>query len=259
MGWSLWLIGLALFGASAASAHPQFGPATINRYGRLVLTAPDRARLFYTVMVGDIPALRLRQSADADHNGQLDRAEQAALQAELSAQVQRGLALQVGPHSVPLTWESAELSLTVTTVSAHALAFDAVAVAQPSLAAAASHLWRYQDLVKLVPVGEVELRIDAAPDVWLRTSHGPTMAGPEAKLGSPPRAQPAQLFQAFGPPADGSIFAVELDVAGRDSVAARPSVATNHSVSAQFKWLAGLGLLLALAVVAARLRTRRSP
>lgn len=258
MGWCLGLIALGLLSAGTASAHPQFGPATINRYGRLVLTAPDRARLSYTLMVGDIPALRLRQSVDADHNGQLDRAEQASLQAELLAQVQRGLALQVGPHALPLTWEPTELSLTVPTVSAHAFAFDAVAVAHATQAVGTSPPWRYQDRLSIAPIGEVELRIDAAPGVWLRGSHGPTMTTPGSTHAGSPPTQPVQLFQSFGPPAEGSRFEVELDVASRDSAATRPSLAPTRSSSARLRWLAGLGLLLAVAAVAARLLTRRS-
>ncbi len=196
-GWA-WLIGLGLASSTAASSHPQFGPATINRYGRLVLTAPDRARLFYTVMVGDIPALRLRQRADADHNGQLDAAEQAALQAEIAAQVQQGLSLHLGPHGLPLTWESAQLSISEAAVSARALAFDAVAVSGPMGPQAAASPWRYQDRVQLAPVGEVELRIEEAPGVWLRGSRGPTTASPGSPIASPPKAEPFRRLGVSG-------------------------------------------------------------
>lgn len=256
-GWA-WLIGLGLASSTAASAHPQFGPATINRYGRLVLTAPDRARLFYTVMVGDIPALRLRQRADADHNGQLDAAEQAALQAEIAAQVQQGLSLHLGPHGLPLTWESAQLSISEAAVSARALAFDAVAVTGPMGPQAAASPWRYQDRVQLAPVGEVELRIEEAPGVWLRGSRGPTTASRGSPIASPPKAEPVRLFQTFGPAEGEAGFSVELDVAGQAPALPEPSVPTDRRWPEPLRWLSGVAILVAIALAAARLTRRRS-
>lgn len=256
-GWA-WLIGLGLASSTAAPAHPQFGPATINRYGRLVLTAPDRARLFYTVMVGDIPALRLRQRADADHNGQLDAAEQAALQAEIAAQVQQGVSLQVGARGTALTWESAQLSLSEAAVSARALAFDAVAVTGPMGPQAAASPWRYQDRVQLAPVGEVELRIEEAPSVWLRGSRGPTAGSPGSPIASPPKAEPLRLFQTFGPAGPDAVFTVELDVGGPAPVQPGPSVPTSHRWPEPLRWLLGGALLLGIALLAARLASRRS-
>lgn len=257
LGWA-WLIGLGLASSTAAPAHPQFGPATINRYGRLVLTAPDRARLFYTVMVGDIPALRLRQRADADHNGQLDAGEQAALQAEIAAQVQQGVSLQVGAHGTALIWESAQLSLSEAAVSARALAFDAVAVTGPVGPQVAASLWRYQDRVQLVPVGEVELRIEEAPSVWLRGSRGPTTASPGSPIPSPPKAEPLRLFQTFGPAGPDAVFTVELDVGGPAPVLPGPSVPNRQRWPEPLRWLSGGALLLGIALLAARLASRRS-
>lgn len=58
-----------------ARSHPQFALSTVNRYGRLVLRGGE-ARLFYTLMIGDVPAHALRQQADRDRSGSLDDAEQ---------------------------------------------------------------------------------------------------------------------------------------------------------------------------------------
>ena len=41
-----WLIGLSLLSSPLAIAHPQFGPATVNRYARLVFTAPTGPACF---------------------------------------------------------------------------------------------------------------------------------------------------------------------------------------------------------------------
>ncbi len=220
----------------------------VNRYARLVLTAPDRARLFYTVMVGDIPALRLRQDADADHSGQLDPAEQAALQAKLAAQVQGGLSLRVGGGSIPLVWESSQLALGDAAVSARAFSFDGMAVTGAAPAPAGP--LHYEDQVPLPPVGEVELRVEEAPGIWLRGSRGPTLAG----AGSSPEGQPAgeavRLFQAYGPPSAAAGFAVDLQVAASESPRPQAAVAPPRRWPLPLLWLAG-GLLGALGLTAA--------
>lgn len=240
---------LGLLSGPVASAHPQFGPATVNRYARLVLTAPDRARLFYTVMVGDIPALRLRQDADADHSGQLDPAEQAALQAKLAAQVQGGLSLRVGGGSIPLVWESSQLALGDAAVSARAFSFDGMAVTGPANASAGP--LHYEDQVALSPVGEVELRVEEAPGVWLRGSRGPTLAGAGSSPEGQPKGEPVRLFQAYGPPSAAALFAVDLQVAASESPRPQAAVARPRRWPMPLLGLAVVGLVGALILTAA--------
>lgn len=244
-----WLVGLGLLSGPVAGAHPQFGPATVNRYARLVLTAPDRARLFYTVMVGDIPALRLRQDADADHSGQLDPAEQAALQAKLAAQVQAGLSLRAGGGPIPLAWESSQLALGDAAVSARAFSFDGMAVV--GAAGAAAGALHYEDQVALSPVGEVELRVEEAPGVWLRGSRGPTLAGAGSSPEGQPKAEPVHLFQAYGPPSAAAVFAVDLQVAASESPRPQAAVASPRRWPVPLLGLAVVGLLGALILTAA--------
>ncbi|HNN96481.1 MAG TPA: hypothetical protein PKI03_29605 [Pseudomonadota bacterium] len=252
-----WLIGLSLLSAPVAIAHPQFGPATVNRYARLVLTAPDRARLFYTVMVGDIPALRLRQDADADHNGHLDPAEQAALQAKLAAQVQGGLSLQAGGGPIVLSWESSQLVLGDLAVSARAFSFDVMAVTQPATAPfGALH---YEDQVPLSPVGEVELRVEEAPAVWLRESRGPTLAEARSSPEGQAKGEPLRLFQTYGTPSSAAGFAVDLQVAASESPGPPAAIAPPRRWPVPLLWLAGGGLLGGLILgVARRVARRRS-
>lgn len=250
-----WLIGLGLLSSPLAIAHPQFGPATVNRYARLVFTAPDRARLFYTVMVGDIPALRLRQDADADHNGQLDPSEQSALQASLFSKVQAGLVLQAGAGPVPLRWEVSPLALGDAAVSARAFSFDAMAVTQP--VAASDGVLHYQDQVLLSPVGEVELRVEEAPGVWLRGSRGPTLLAAGSSPEHPPKAEPVRLFQAYGPPSTAAGFAVDLQVAASESPRPPAAIAPPKRWPVPLLWLVGGGLLGALILAAARWAARR--
>ena len=51
-----------LFAAAAADAHPEFAPATVNRYLKLDLVGPDELRLAYTTMVGPAPAAAWRRA-----------------------------------------------------------------------------------------------------------------------------------------------------------------------------------------------------
>jgi hypothetical protein len=240
-----------------ATAHPQLGPATINRYARLVLTSPDRARLFYTAMIGDIPALRLRQSVDADRSGQLDQDEQATLQAQIAAQVRHGILLQAGESQVPLTWELAQLSLGDASVSARGFSLDAQAITQPLPAQTAAVQWRYQDRVALAPAGENELRVEEAPGVWLRASRGP--APPPGSPAEPQaRAAPARLFQLYAPGDAPPTLQVELDVAAQALPRSQAEANTRPGGPARRAWLLGLALIGALAIAAARWATRRS-
>ena len=59
--WSVNLVAIAVFAcAAAAEAHPEYAPATVNRYLKIDLVAPDRLRLAYTVLVGPAPAVAIR-------------------------------------------------------------------------------------------------------------------------------------------------------------------------------------------------------
>lgn len=162
------LLGLSL-AASLSHGHPQFALSTVNRYGRLVLGGPGGARLFYTLMIGDIPAYALRRQADRNGDGQLDAAEQQELSRTLLEQTigggrGAGIALSLDGKPLALAWEAPLLSMPDPRVSPLAFSFE---LSSPLSAAAAAppaeHVLRYEDRVALEPVGDVELRIEEGP------------------------------------------------------------------------------------------------
>lgn len=130
-----------------------------------MLTGRAQAHLFYTLMIGDVPASALRQQADRDQNGRLDDAEAEALASTLRARVRAGVRLHGPEPAAALRWESHTLAMPQREVAAVPFSLELTATfPTPALAAAPVEL-RYEDDVALPPPGEVELRIEAAPAV----------------------------------------------------------------------------------------------
>lgn len=172
-----------------ARSHPQFALSTVNRYGRLVLRGGE-ARLFYTLMIGDVPAHALRQQADRDRSGSLDDAEQAALAASLAERVRSGVTLSRGGAPIALRWEPAALKLDKPEVAPTAFPLELSAVFPLDLKQPAE--LRYEDRVEQPPVGEVELRLEEAPGVRIESAY--------EGLAPPAQGEKRMLFQSYGPP-----------------------------------------------------------
>lgn len=217
-----WLCSLVVLAGAlrGACAHPQFGVSTINRYGRLVLREPTVVFVYYTVLVGDIPALNLRKAADTDGNGQLSAVEQAALASSLQATVQAGVTLQAEGRMAPLLWHPPTLDLADAAVVARGFSLDCEARVKLTAPADRSTLsLRYQDHSAFPSIGEIELRVEEAPAVSLLSATGPTLR-PDA-----PQGETARLFHTFGPAAVARTpFSVELRVAQPRLTAAPPPV-----------------------------------
>lgn len=149
----------------SAMAHPQSSLTTVNRYARLLVTG-GRVRVFYTLMVGELPALALRNAADRDGTGGLDPAEQSALAMQLREQISEGvLLISSGSKPVRLTWEPPVWTALEPQTGAAAFSIDVNA--QAALRGDEVGELLYEDRVAVSPVGEVELRIEEAPDVRL--------------------------------------------------------------------------------------------
>lgn len=185
----------------SASAHPQFALSTVNRYGKLLLLRGGQLRVLYTLMIGDVPALSLRQSADRDGNGLLDAQEQQQLASRLAERIVGGVLLH--EHTQPLTvkWQPAALTLSDTKVAPTAFALElsgSVPLAVPSTSEGAASLYvlKYEDHVELptASVGEVELRIEEGPGTRVLSTQSATATSPAGS-----GAQPL-IFQHFGPP-----------------------------------------------------------
>lgn len=250
----LFPLALSLGLAGDLGAHPQFALSTVNRYGKVVLQGPRQIRLFYTLMVGDVPALPLRQQADRNGDGVLDDGEQAGLAALLRARVAQGVHLYSGAAEVALPWEATPLHLDSPAVAATAFACE-VAATLPATASGAAGELRYDDRVDLPPVGEIELRVEEGPGMRvLATQSSVATAAPAAGVAT----GPTLLFQWSGPPrssiSDRSVT-IRYGAAGQDATAVRlrPSWLKLYG-----KWL--LGALLALVAAAGGLALlRRRP
>lgn len=248
-GWLLGLVALAaalalgLWPARDLGAHPQFALSTVNRYGKVVLQGPRQTRVFYTLMVGDVPALPLRQQADRNGDGVLDEGEQAGLAAQLRERVAAGVHLASGGAEVAIPWEATPLRLDSPAVAATAFACEVTATLPAAASGPVTEL-RYDDRVELPPAGEIELRVEEGPGMRVLSTQS-TVATP-AVAGGP--AGPVLVFQWSGPPRS-SVSDRSVTIfygAGTNDAAAlrlRPSWLKSH-----WQWL--LGGLLALAVVA---------
>lgn len=205
--WQRGALTVAVLGlTSLARAHPQYTAATINRYARLVLQPGGQVRLTYTLMVGDQPALALRQRADQDHDGRVDPAEAQRLAGALLLEIRPRLGLTLDEQPVALAFAEPQLGLAGERVAPAALSMDVSAVVRAP--PGARHTLRLTDQANLPPVGEQEVLIDPGPGLAVLATHqgrAPARA-PEA---------PVLRFVSNGPPrsslADRSVTVVFLE------------------------------------------------
>ena len=146
--------------------------------------------------------------------------------------------MQAGAGPVPLRWEVSPLALGDAAVSARAFSFDAMAVTQP--VAASDGVLHYQDQVLLSPVGEVELRVEEAPGVWLRGSRGPTLLAAGSSLSIRPRPSLCVCFRPTAP-STAAGFAVDLQVAASESPRPPAAIAPPKRWPVPLLWLVGAG------------------
>lgn len=234
-----------------ARSHPQFALSTVNRYGRLVLRGGD-ARLFYTLMIGDVPAQALRQQADRDRSGSLDAEEQAALAALLAERVRIGVSLSRGGAPIALRWEAAALKLDKPEVAPTAFPLELGAVFPLDLHQPAE--LRYEDRVEQAPVGEVELRLEEAPGVRIEAAY--------EGLTPPAQGERRMLFQTYGPPrsslSDRSVHVRVASLVPPKPPAGEASDPLRGSRTPTLLAAAGAALLLIGGALAVWLRRRRA-
>lgn len=234
---TLALVGLAL-GTGVARGHPQYSSATVNRYSKLVLEPSGALRLIYTLMVGDGPALLLRQQADQDRDGRLSAAETDALGQALLAPVRAGLSLTLDGAAVPLRPERPVVGLMGEAVAPAAFSMDLVI--RVAARAGVPHEIRYEDAVALTPIGEQEVLVDEGPGVTL-------LAAQQGAAGAAPRPL-ARRFLFEGPPPS---MLTDRAIHLRYQAPAPPGGA-----AAGRRW-GGLAVLMALLLIIAALLLRR--
>jgi hypothetical protein len=226
--------------AAPASAHPEFAPQTTNRYIKFDLTAPDSVRLAYTVMVGAVPAAEARARADANHDGRVDADEARGLGEALRRAVRSGVTLSIDGQPITPDFEAPSVGLAGDAVGASPFSIDLVAhlPARGPL----PHTISFDDAPAEPLLGETEIRIDESPATRLLTAHrGPTGNERQARF----------LFN--GP----KFSALEDRSITFTFAAAPPAVkAPGSAFPLRFIVMAGIGLVLAGALVARRLQRK---
>lgn len=242
------LLCLLLCSPGSVFAHPQFALSTVNRYTRLLLL-PRRALLDYSLMVGEVPAERIKRQADLDHNGELSVTEQKQLAASLQATVERDVSVHVDGQRVRLQLVMQPLTFKSPKVEAAPFALEfSTELAIPS--GQTPHTIVLDDRADIPPVGEVELRIEEGPDVELLAAESGSV-DPQPK-GTTPTSQTSStipmLFRQFGPPRSMlSDRSVTLRFAER-----KPNVVPSRRTSTY-----GIGILALLALCGLGLFARR--
>ena len=239
-----------LASATLAGAHPQFALSTVNRYGKLVLQAPRQTRIFFTLMVGDVPALGLRQQADRDGDGTLSDSEQQGLATLLRDRVASGVHVYRGATEVVIPWAATPLHLDSPAVSATAFACEISATlppagnGEPGGTTGQVDELRYDDRVELPPVGELELRVEEGPG--MRVLETQTSLAPPSAPGRPATG-PNLLFQWSGPPRSSvSDRSIRIRFAPASALALRRQRPWTQT---RWPWLVG-SLVMALALAA---------
>lgn len=184
-------------------AHPQFGLSTVNRYVRLVLLK-DKTLIQYTLMVGEVPAGELLRNADMNRDGVLSVSEKKQLSAWLAQTLSRNVTITLNGEKRALLFEDPQLSLKTPEVRATPFALEGTAIVSfPAMKGV--HRLSLEDRADLPPVGEIETRIEASPEVVLLSSTG--IGGVEKEpFGNDNQAAQKEssglitLFRQYGPP-----------------------------------------------------------
>ena len=170
-----------------ALAHPEGTPAKTNRYLQITLLEA-RARLAYTILVGERPAFFLRQAADANRDGRLDASERGKLLDTLAGAVEKSLEIRLDGRSVPLRFAERD-AVGDDAVAAHALGVDLFAYVE---AGPGTHDLIVHDRYEPRDEGESEVTFEASPGVELRATHtgrdGSRPGGPRFAWPAPRRS-----------------------------------------------------------------------
>ncbi len=181
------VLGSLLLLPRPARAHPEAAPARTNRYLQVTLLE-SRARLAYTLLIGERPAFFLRQAADGNRDGRIDPTERASLLDTVATTVERSLELRLDGR--PLVARFAERDSTGDdSVAAHALGVDLFAFVE---AGPGVHELVVHDRYEPRDEGESEVTFDASPGVQLLATFtgrdGAHPAGPRFSWAAPRRS-----------------------------------------------------------------------
>lgn len=153
-------VGLVVGLATAAHAHPQFSPSSVNRYVKIDLIAADRVRLVYTQMVGPGPAAVERRAVDGDHDGVVSPAESRQLGERARAEASATLRLWLDGAPVPPDFAAPTVGLSGNAVSNEPFSIDLEQTLAPG---AGRHRLRVALDVDGRSTAESEIRIVDSP------------------------------------------------------------------------------------------------
>ncbi len=155
------LLGWALLGVERAEAHPEWSPIRVNRYAKVVLTEAGHARLVYTILYGEGPALPARKSVDLDANGRIDAREKALLGVRASAAISAGLRVTLDGAPVALPRPTVEVGLAGETVAPEPYSVDLTYLLD--VPERREHELSVDDQVEVPSEGDTELSIEDTP------------------------------------------------------------------------------------------------
>lgn len=159
-GWAL-VVTAAVLASGEAAAHPQYSPTRSNRYLKLALSGGGTARLVWSLMVGEAPALEIRRQADANGDGSVDEGELSGYAERLAAAVRAGLSVEVDGRRAAVTWEPPIVGLSDRRVGPLPFAVDVGG--RVDFGPGVSHQARLEDRTAVDALGESELRIEEGP------------------------------------------------------------------------------------------------
>lgn len=164
--------------ADEAAAHVVASPTFNNRYVK-VTPAPDRVRVAYTIMLGDLPGNAARQALDVDGDGQLTDAEVEPWKRDLAARVLGGLTVRFDGEPAEVAWDEVVVGLGTPDVTAGAFSLDLIAwVCAPG--GGGRHELDLWDRFALTPPGETEVKVEDQPGVTIDVARvGPEGGGGE--------------------------------------------------------------------------------
>jgi hypothetical protein len=157
--------------AATAAGHPQFSPTGQNRYLKVTLVGKGEIRLAYTLMVGEVPALRARKGADANGNSQVEPGEQETVANALREAVSRGLSVEVDGTRRSIRWEPPTPGFSANTqVGPIPFSIDLVGRVATG---GGEHRIRLDDATPIEDLGETEIRLEEGPGTELAAAwHG---------------------------------------------------------------------------------------
>jgi nickel/cobalt exporter len=192
------LLSVMFLAATAAGAHP-LGNFTVSHYAGFTASG-DGLQLRYVLDHAEIPAFQERQAADANHDGRISAAEEAAYLRARGAALLRGLSLEMDGHPMAPTLIGQRLAWMPGAGGLRTLRLELEARAPAARPGKGWHSVRYQDHNLPTRAGWKEIVVRSEPGAAIADSTVPAAdrsralaAYPADQISSPPQDLTAQF------------------------------------------------------------------